>query len=192
MTISTPRGTSHLFFLNASRTNRRARFRSTEFPIFRVVVMPRRACSPEFGRTNAVKYRACNFRPCSYTCRNTSRLRMRSVLGNFSDASIGIRGQGSGVGGGIGINLLPRPLAPGTRLIMRRGKAFAPLCAASLEHELSPLRAHTHAKAVRFGAAAVVRLKSSLRHTIHLSINVSAEKIKAIGMRGWLSRLDEA
>lgn len=98
----------------------------------------------------------------------------------------GVRGQGPEVGVGIEINFFPGPwpLTSGTRLIVRRGKTFAPFCAASLNHELSALRAHTHAKAVRFGAAAVVRLKSSLRHTVHLSIIVSAEKIKAIGMRG--------
>ncbi len=49
-------------------------------------------------------------------------------------------------------------------LIVRRGEAFAPLCAATLDHKLAAFRAHAHAKAVRFGAAAVVRLKSSLRH----------------------------
>jgi hypothetical protein len=74
---------------------------------------------------------------------------------------------------------------------MRRGKSLAPLCAAAFNHKLPALRAHAHAEAVRLGAAAVVRLKSSLRHTIHLSINVSAEKIKAIGMRAQLSRFRE-
>jgi hypothetical protein len=78
-------------------------------------------------------------------------------------------------------------------LIVRWGEAFASLCAATLDDKLAAFRAHAHAKAMRLGAAAVVRLKSSLRHilhlcAIHLSINVSTEKIKAIGMRGELSR----
>ena len=84
--------------------------------------------------------------------------------------------------------LLPVAYCP-LSLIVRRGKAFASLCATALKHKLAALCAHTHAKTMRFGAAAVVRLKSPLCHTIHLSINVSAEKIKAIGRRGWLSRL---
>jgi len=63
---------------------------------------------------------------------------------------------------------------------MRRGQALATLSAAAFEHKLTALRAHTHAEAMSFSAAAIVRLKSPF-HTIYLSINVSAEKIKAIG-----------
>lgn len=62
---------------------------------------------------------------------------------------------------------------------MRGGQALATFGAAALEHKLTALRAHAHAEAMRFGAAAIVRLKSPF-HSIHLSINVSVEKIKAI------------
>ena len=62
---------------------------------------------------------------------------------------------------------------------MRRGQSLAPFGAAAFKHKLAALRAHAHAKAMRLGAAAVVRLKSPF-HTIYLSINVSTEKIKAI------------
>jgi hypothetical protein len=62
---------------------------------------------------------------------------------------------------------------------MRRGQALAPLGAAAFEHKLTTLRAHAYAKAMSLGAAPIVRLKSPF-HTIHLSINVSTEKIKAI------------
>jgi hypothetical protein len=55
MTISTPRGTSHLFLRNASRSSRLARLRSTALPILRVAVMPSRGLSPEFGKMKAVK-----------------------------------------------------------------------------------------------------------------------------------------
>src|SRR5438105_12743574 len=70
---------------------------------------------------------------------------------------------------------------------MCRRQALAPFGAAALEDELTALRAHADAKAVRFGAAAIVRLKSSLRHTLHLSINVSTEKGKPIEMDDPLS-----
>ena len=66
---------------------------------------------------------------------------------------------------------------------MRRGQALAALSAAAFEHKLTTLCAHAHAEAVSFGAAAIVRLKSPF-HAIYLSINVSVEKIKAIGRRG--------
>ena len=62
---------------------------------------------------------------------------------------------------------------------MRRSQALAALSAAAFEHKLTALRAHSHAEAMSFGAAAIVRLKSPF-HTIYLSINVSTEKIKAI------------
>jgi hypothetical protein len=63
---------------------------------------------------------------------------------------------------------------------MRGRQALAPFGAAAFEDELAALCAHADAKAVRLGAAAIVRLKSSLRHTLHLSINVSTEKGKPI------------
>ena len=63
------------------------------------------------------------------------------------------------------------------------GKAFAPFGAAAFEHELAAFGAHAHAKAMSLGAPAVVRLKSPL-HGLHLSINISAEKGKAIVRNG--------
>ena len=63
------------------------------------------------------------------------------------------------------------------------GQALASLGTSSFKHELAALRAHAHAKAVRLGAAAVVRLKSPL-HGIYLSITVFIEKIKAIETGG--------
>src|SRR5213595_799225 len=74
-------------------------------------------------------------------------------------------------------------------LVMRRRQALAPFGAATFEDELAALRAHADAEAVRLGAAAIVWLKSSLRHCLHLSINVSTEKGKPIGLSGWLSSL---
>ena len=65
---------------------------------------------------------------------------------------------------------------------MCRGEAFAPLGAAAFEHELAALGAHAHAEAMSLGAPAVVGLKSPL-HGLHLSINISAEKGKAIGRK---------
>lgn len=44
---------------------------------------------------------------------------------------------------------------------MRRCKTLSAFGAASFDNEATTLRAHTHAEAMRFGAAAVVRLKSS-------------------------------
>jgi hypothetical protein len=70
---------------------------------------------------------------------------------------------------------------------MRRRQTLAPFGATALEDELAALRAHADAEAVRLGATAIVRLKSSLRHTLHLSINVSTEKGKPIECGGWLS-----
>ena len=67
---------------------------------------------------------------------------------------------------------------------MRGRQALAPFGAAALEDELAALRAHADAEAVRLSAAAIVRLKSSLRHTLHLSINVSTEKGKPIECGG--------
>jgi hypothetical protein len=66
-------------------------------------------------------------------------------------------------------------------------QALAPFGATAFEDELTALRAHADAEAVRLGAAAIVRLKSSLRHTLHLSINVSTEKGKPIETGGGLS-----
>ena len=75
---------------------------------------------------------------------------------------------------------------------MCRRQAFAPFGAAALQDELAALRAHADAEAVRLGAAAIVRLKSSLRHTLHLSINVSTEKGKPIESQGRLSSCSQA
>jgi len=63
------------------------------------------------------------------------------------------------------------------------GQALAAFRAAAFEHKLPALRAHAHAEAMSFCATAIVRLKCPF-HAIHLSINVSTEKIKAIGRRG--------
>ena len=68
-------------------------------------------------------------------------------------------------------------------LIMCWGKTFAPLGAATFEHELAAFGAHAHTEAMSLGAPAVVGLKSPL-HGLHLSINISAEKGKAIGRIG--------
>jgi hypothetical protein len=48
-----------------------------------------------------------------------------------------------------------------TLSVMRWRKALAAFGAAALENEAATLRAHAHAEAVRLGAAAIVRLKSS-------------------------------
>jgi hypothetical protein len=77
-------------------------------------------------------------------------------------------------------------------LVMRGRQALAPFGATALEDELAALRAHADAEAVRLGAAAIVRLKSSLRHTLHLSINVSTEKGKPIECGGQLSSFRQA
>ena len=63
---------------------------------------------------------------------------------------------------------------------MGRRQALAPFGAAAFKDELAALRAHANAEAMRLGTAAIVWLKSSLRHTLHLSINVSTEKGKPI------------
>jgi len=75
---------------------------------------------------------------------------------------------------------------------MRGSESLAPLRAAAFNHKLPALRAHANAEAVRLGAAAIVWLKSSLRHTLHLSINVSTEKGKPIECGGWLSSFRQA
>jgi hypothetical protein len=77
---------------------------------------------------------------------------------------------------------------------MCRRQALAPFGATALQNKLAALGAHTDAEAVRLGAAAIVRLESSLRHTLHLSINVSTEKGKPIEMGSLLSscRIDAA
>ncbi len=62
--------------------------------------------------------------------------------------------------------------------------------AAAFKYKPTGLRAHAHAEPVRFGAAAIVGLKSPL-HAIYLLINVSTEKIKTIGSRLRLSRLTQ-
>src|SRR5215471_14575806 len=84
MTISTPGGTRHLFFLKTSRTSLRDRFRSTDLPALRVTVMPRRDVSCWFEITKAVKYLAWYFLPPSYVRRKFSRLRILSDLGKPS------------------------------------------------------------------------------------------------------------
>src|SRR5262245_10970290 len=84
MTISTDGGTRHLFFLNTSRTSLRERFRLTEFPVFRVAVMPTRDFSSELERTKAVKYWARNLCPCSYTRLKICRLKILSCFLNVS------------------------------------------------------------------------------------------------------------
>src|SRR5919205_4214916 len=72
---------------------------------------------------------------------------------------------------------------------MCRRQALAPFGAAAFEDELAAFRAHADAEAVRLGTAAIVWLKSSLRHTLHLSINVSTEKGKPIESGCGLSSL---
>ena len=72
-------------------------------------------------------------------------------------------------------------------LVMRGRQPLAALGAAAFEDELAALCTHADAETVRLGAAAIVRLKSSLRHTLHLSINVSTEKGKPIESSGRLS-----
>src|SRR5262245_7057062 len=62
---------------------------------------------------------------------------------------------------------------------MCRGHAFAPLCATAFKHKLPTFGAHSHSKAMRFGAPAIVRLKGPLHVTMLLK-NVSAEKSKTI------------
>ena len=51
------------------------------------------------------------------------------------------------------------------RLIVRRRQTFAALRAAPFEHQTAILGGHTRAKSVRLGAAAIVGLKGSLRHS---------------------------
>ena len=48
---------------------------------------------------------------------------------------------------------------------MRWCQAFAALGAAPLEHQPAILGGHARAESVRLGAAAIVRLKGSLRHS---------------------------
>jgi hypothetical protein len=90
------------------------------------------------------------------------------------------------------LSLTNRQLTTGNCLIMRGRQALAPFGAAALEDKLTALRAHADAEAVRLGAAAIVWLKSSLRHTLHLSINVSTEKGKPIECGGQLSSFRQA
>ena len=52
---------------------------------------------------------------------------------------------------------------------MRRCQAFAALGAAPLEHQPAVLGRHARAESVRLGAAAIVRLKGSLRHNYEFS-----------------------
>jgi hypothetical protein len=54
-------------------------------------------------------------------------------------------------------------------LVMRRCESLSSFGAASLEHQASVFSSHTRAKAVRFGAAPVVRLKSPFRHSDEFS-----------------------
>ncbi len=49
-------------------------------------------------------------------------------------------------------------------LVMRRREPFAALGAAALDDQAAVLGRHARPKAVRLGAAAIVRLKGSLRH----------------------------
>jgi len=51
------------------------------------------------------------------------------------------------------------------RLVMRRRQAFAALGAAPFQHQAAVLGRHARAETVRLGAAAIVRLKGSLRHS---------------------------
>jgi len=48
---------------------------------------------------------------------------------------------------------------------MRRREPLAAFSATAVEHEAPVLGRHARAKAMRFGATAVVRLKGSLRHS---------------------------
>src|SRR5262249_11468629 len=85
MTISIPGGTRHLFFLKTSRTSLRDRLRSTDLPVFRVTVIPRRDDACSLVITNAVKYFAWYFVPWSYVRRKVSRLR---ILSDFVSLSL--------------------------------------------------------------------------------------------------------
>jgi len=68
---------------------------------------------------------------------------------------------------------------------MRGREPLATFSAAALEHEASILGRHARAKAVRLCAAAIVRLKGSLRHrrqfprsTKTLSVNARLQHVK--------------
>jgi hypothetical protein len=60
-------------------------------------------------------------------------------------------------------------------LIMVRRQPFASFGTSSLQHEPARFGTHAFPKAMRFRAAAVVRLKSSLCHYYKLLINLGSE-----------------
>ncbi len=64
-------------------------------------------------------------------------------------------------------------------LVMRRCQALAPLGAPPLQHEAAILGRHACAKAVCLGAATIVRLKGSFRHSQEFSIKTKSVRLKA-------------
>ena len=168
-----------MFFLKTSLTSRRDRFRATEFPVFRVAVMPTLALFSELGRTKAVKYSARNLCPCSYTRRNIGRLRIRSCFFNVSSRVSGGETMTDRETWGTNrrchrihlrlsirrpddVTVTSRAHPPPSdllRLVVRWGQLFATLGATPLKHELTALSPHANAEPVRFGPAAIIWLK---------------------------------
>src|SRR6185436_13901201 len=67
------------------------------------------------------------------------------------------------------------------RLVMRRCQAFAALGAAPFEHQPAVLGRHARAESVRLGAAAIVGLKGSLRHSQEFSTSTKTPSLNGRG-----------
>src|SRR5215211_7184000 len=67
---------------------------------------------------------------------------------------------------------------------MLNRQALAALRAPALEHRPAVLRRHSRAKAVLFGASAIVRLKCSLRHNRSPSVSPESENLEFTKI-GW-------
>jgi hypothetical protein len=137
MTISHPPPAKCRRSRTASRIRRLIRFRTTAPPRARGQVNPTRiAPSPLFRRQKAANRGPENLAPLSYTLRKSLERRMRALLGKPA---------------------IPLPLVADRELL-------APTGPSASDHRAAILGRHAGEKAMRFGAVAVIRLKSTFRH----------------------------
>src|SRR5260370_26734675 len=137
MTISHPAPAKCRCSRTASRIRRLIRFRTTAHPRARGQVNPTRIASCSlFRRQKAAKRGPENLAPLSYTLRKSLERRMRALLGKPA---------------------IPLPL-------VADGELLPPTGPPASDHRAAILGGHAGEKTMRFGAVAVVRLKSPFRH----------------------------
>ncbi len=139
------------FMRTASRSRRLTRLRATLPPtLFGTANPTRLGVSPPVFQQTAPKYLPGARQPCSYTNRNSPRLRSRNSLGHPNRGAVSP------------VNLLGVPNSP----LGTDGQLFAPGSPAASQHGPPVLGLHTHPEAVRLGPLPVIRLECTLWHVV--------------------------